>query len=104
MKLCKNLANKARKAWPAVVNYARDLWHRLTNEPGYADAAASLVVSVVALMCRNARLVRFTLEAAQALARLARTLIGEPSGAQRWAASGPDWLLESGWDSEADWR
>lgn len=104
MKFCKTLMNKGRKAWKAVVRYARDLWHRLTSEPGYADAAASLVVSVVALMCRNARLIRFTLETAQALARLARTLIGEPDGAQRWATSGPDWLLESGWDSEPTWR
>lgn len=104
MKLCKNFRNNARKTWRAVVSYASDLWRRLTREPGYADAAATLVVSVVALLCRNARLVRFTLETAQALARLARTLIGGPSGAQRWATSGPDWLLESAWDSESDLR
>jgi len=104
MKLRKRLTITARTVWKALVSYTRDFWHRLTSDPGYADAAASLVVSVVALMCRNARLVRFTLETAQALARLARTLIGEPSGAQRWASSGPEWLLESTWASESDWR
>lgn len=104
MKLCKKLTKKARKAGKAVVNYGRNLWHRVSSEPGYADTAASLVVSIVALVCRNARVVRFTLETAQALARLARTLIGEPSSPQRWASSGPELLLESAWDSEVDWR
>lgn len=101
MKHLKKIAARLSRAGRAMHEYTAGLWKRLTQEPGCADAAASLVVSVPALMCRNPRLLRFALDTVEALARLARTLSSEPSSSQRWATS--DWLLESGWDSEADW-
>lgn len=58
--------------------WARWVWHRITGEPGYAEALADLAVAVADLFLREEAIRRLVHQAARAFAVTAHSLLRGP--------------------------
>ena len=61
----------------AVARWVRELWRRLTNEPGYAEALAALVVSAADLFVSGHQVRRLLHESARTFVVVVRSLMGD---------------------------
>jgi len=69
------IKHRVQKACAYLEQVVRNVWDRLLNQPGYADAAADVLTYAVQLCCRNWVLVGFVHQVVQGLAALIRNLI-----------------------------
>lgn len=75
------------RACSVVRRRVHNLWRRLLDEPGYADAAADLAVCGVVFCCKNPRIIQVTQTVAAMLRNIVRNhpVEGDPTWELPWA-------------------
>ena len=71
------LKTRARRCLHRTRQWCRDTWHRITHEPGYAEAVAALLLAANELFVRGEALRRFLTELVHALLTGIRSLLRE---------------------------
>lgn len=87
MNLLQRLKRRLTDAYTSLVARLATFWHRLVDEPQYADAASDLVVCAVAFWCQDQRVVNLVRTLVSTLSSVVRNLSerAEPVWELPWA-------------------